>query len=45
MTGDDMPRKSGSGDRHLLNLGQYEGIVILSPAEFMARFNETSSIR
>jgi putative PIN family toxin of toxin-antitoxin system len=34
-----------SGDRHLLNLGQYEGIVILSPAEFMARFNETSSIR
>jgi putative PIN family toxin of toxin-antitoxin system len=34
-----------SGDRHLLNLGQYEGIVILSPAEFVARFNETSSIR
>jgi putative PIN family toxin of toxin-antitoxin system len=27
-----------SGDRHLLDLGKYESIVILSPAEFLARF-------
>lgn len=27
-----------SGDHHLLDLGHYEGILILSPAEFLARF-------
>ena len=31
-----------SGDQHLLNLGQYENIVILGPAEFLARFTENS---
>ena len=27
-----------SGDRHLLELGNYEGITMLSAAEFLARF-------
>lgn len=27
-----------SGDHHLLELGEYEGIQILSAAEFVARF-------
>ena len=28
-----------SGDHHLLDLGEYEGICILSAAEFVARFD------
>jgi predicted nucleic acid-binding protein len=27
-----------SGDHHLLDLGEYEGISILSAAEFLAQF-------
>jgi putative PIN family toxin of toxin-antitoxin system len=27
-----------SGDRHLLELGSYEGIAMLSPTDFLARF-------
>jgi len=30
-----------SGDRHLLELGKYESIAILSPAEFLARFTKS----
>jgi len=28
-----------SGDRHLKNLGSYENVPILSPSEFVARYN------
>jgi predicted nucleic acid-binding protein len=28
-----------SGDRHLKNLGPYENIPILSPSEFITRYN------
>jgi hypothetical protein len=28
-----------SGDHHLLDLGEHEGVRILSAAEFLARFN------
>lgn len=28
-----------SGDRHLKTLSEYQGISILSPAEFVARYN------
>ena len=28
-----------SGDRHLKDLGNYEGIPILSPSEFIARYH------
>jgi len=27
-----------TGDKHLLRLGSYKGIPILSPADFLARF-------
>lgn len=29
-----------SGDHHLLDLGEYEGICVITAAEFMARFAE-----
>ena len=32
-----------SGDKHLLTLGEYAGIPILSPAAFLARLDETNS--
>ncbi len=37
-----------SGDHHLLDLGEYEGVCIISAAEFVARFvesDETWSVR
>jgi predicted nucleic acid-binding protein len=27
-----------SGDHHLLNLGEYEGVRVITAAEFVARF-------
>lgn len=32
-----------SGDHHLLDLGEYEGIQVLSAAEFVARFTQFES--
>jgi putative PIN family toxin of toxin-antitoxin system len=29
-----------SGDHHLLGLGEYQGVLVLSPAEFVAQFTE-----
>jgi len=33
-----------SGDRHLLDLGQYKGIVIVNPAEYLRTVSSTTKM-